>query len=54
MHIDRTGALSIWPIKIERVPRRWRARAETDTTVSRVVPDEPLAVELIEPAITLR
>ena len=54
MHIDRTGVLSIWPIKIERVPRRWRARAETDSTVSRVVPDEPLVVELIERAITVR
>ena len=32
LHIDRTGALTIWPIKIERVPRRWRDRAETDAT----------------------
>ena len=54
MHINRTGALSIWPIKIERVPRRWRARAETDGTVSWVVPDEPLVVDLIEPPITVR
>jgi hypothetical protein len=54
MHIDRTGTLRIWPIKIERVPRRWRSRAATDATVSRVVPDEPLVVELIEEAITVR
>ena len=54
MHIDRTGALRIWPIKIERVPRRWRTRTETDASVSRVVPDEPLVVELIEGAITVQ
>ena len=53
MHIDRTGALSIWPIKIERVPRRWRDRAAGDTTPSRVVPDEPLQPALIEPPIVV-
>jgi hypothetical protein len=53
LHIDRAGALTIWPIRIERVPRRWRDRAETDGTQSRVVPDEPLVIDLIEPAIVL-
>ncbi len=45
--------MTIWPIKIERVPRRWRDRRETDGTQSRVVPDEPLVTDLIEPAIVL-
>ena len=53
LHIDRAGALTIWPIRIERVPRRWRDRRETDGTQSRVVPDEPLVTDLIEPAIVL-
>jgi hypothetical protein len=53
LHIDRAGTLTIWPIRIERVPRRWRDRAETDGTQSRVVPDEPLVTDLIEPAIVL-
>ena len=53
LHIDRAGALTIWPIKIERVPRRWRDRRETDGTQSRVVPDEPLVTDLIEPPIVL-
>jgi hypothetical protein len=54
LHIDRTGVLTIWPIKIERVPRRWRDRTEADDTPSRVVPDDPLVPELIEPAIRLK
>ncbi len=51
LHIDRDGHLTIWPIKIERVPRRWRDRAAGDVTMSRVVPDQPLPVELIEPPV---
>jgi hypothetical protein len=51
LHVDRHGALTIWPIKIERVPRRWRDRTPADPTSSRVVPDEPLTPELIEPPI---
>ncbi len=47
------GQLTIWPIKIGRVPRRWRDRGASDTTMSRVVPDEPMPVELIEPQIRL-
>ena len=43
--------LTIWPVKIERVPRRWRDRAEGDRTMSRVVPEALLAVDLIEPPI---
>jgi len=51
LHVGRDGRLTIWPIKLERVPRRWRGRGDGDTTMSRVVPDEPLAPELIEPPI---
>jgi hypothetical protein len=51
LHVDREGHLTIWPIKIERVPRRWRDRAEDDVTMSRVVPDGSMRVELIEPPI---
>ena len=48
LHVANDGSLTIWPLKIERVPRRWRARTEGDTTASRVVPEEPLVVETIE------
>jgi hypothetical protein len=53
LHIAPDGALTIYPIKIERVPRRWRDRATGDTTPSRVVPDEPLRPALIEPPIVV-
>ena len=33
--------------------RRWRDRAPGDSTPSRVVPDEPLQAELIEPPIVI-
>jgi Calcineurin-like phosphoesterase len=53
LHIGGDGRLTIWPVKIERVPRRWRDRRDDDLTMSRVVPDEPLVAELIEPPIRL-
>ena len=51
LHIDRDGHLTIWPVKIERVPRRWRRRGPSDRTMSHVVPEEPLVPALIEPPI---
>jgi hypothetical protein len=53
LHIARDGSLTIYPVKIERVPRRWRDRAAGDATPSRVVPDQPLRAELIEPPIVI-
>jgi hypothetical protein len=54
LHVASDGTLTIYPIKIERVPRRWRDRRVGDTTPSRVVPDEPFRVELIEAPIVVR
>lgn len=53
LHIGRDGALTIHPVKIERVPRRWRDRAAGDDTPSRVVPDAPFTPELIEPPVVV-
>jgi hypothetical protein len=53
LHIAPDGSLSIYPVKIDHVPRRWRDRAAGDATPSRVVPDEPLRPELIEPPIVV-
>jgi hypothetical protein len=53
LHITRDGALTIYPVKIERVPRRWRDRVAGDATPSAVVPDEPLRPALIEPPIVV-
>lgn len=51
LHVGPDGRLTIWPIKIERVPRRWRDRAAGDLTMSRVVPETPLDPAVIEPPI---
>ena len=53
LHIARDGSLTIYPVKIEHVPRRWRDRVAGDATPSRVVPDEPLQATLIEPPIVI-
>jgi hypothetical protein len=53
LHVARDGTLTLYPVKIERVPRRWRDRAPGEPTPSRVVPDEPLRTELIEPPIVV-
>jgi hypothetical protein len=53
LHIGRDGALTIYPVKIERVPRRWRDRRVGEPTPSRVVPEEALRAELIEPPIVV-
>jgi hypothetical protein len=53
LHVARDGSLTIYPVKLERVPRRWRDRAVGEATPSRVVPAEPLLAELIEPPIVV-
>jgi len=54
LHVAKDGTLTIHPIKVPRVPRRWRDRGPGDATASRVVPDEPLVPSLIEPPIVVR
>jgi hypothetical protein len=56
LHIASDGTLSIYAIKLPRVPRRWRTpRADgRERTASRLIPDEPLEPALIEPPIVLR
>jgi hypothetical protein len=54
LHVGRDGTLTIYPIRIERVPRRWRDRRAGDATASRVVPEEPLLPALIEEPIVVR
>ena len=55
IHVAADGTLTLYPVRIDRVPRRWRARAASDVgNPSRLVPDGPLAPALIEPPIVLR
>lgn len=54
LNIDRQGTLTIWPIKIERVPRKWRERKVGESGTSFVVPDGPMKAEMIEAPIVVR
>lgn len=55
IHVAADGTLTIYPVRIDRVPRRWRERdASQPGNPSRLVPDEPLAPALIEAPIVLR
>ena len=58
IHIGQDGALTLYPIGLDRVPRRWRARREDESreTPSAFVPDDPKASapRLIEKPIVLR
>ena len=57
LHISKDGTLTIHPIGLDRVPRRWRARraGERSATPSAEVPDDPAATapRLIEPPIVI-
>ncbi|HEV3470346.1 MAG TPA: metallophosphoesterase [Pyrinomonadaceae bacterium] len=54
LHIDREGTLTIYPVGIRRVPRRWKDNGPG--AGSEVVPDDERATEpeLIEPPVVLR
>jgi hypothetical protein len=59
MHIHRDGSLSIFPIGLRRVPRKWRARVGLDPGVDGSRPryepgDDVLAPHLIEGPIHIR
>lgn len=51
LHIGANGTLTIHPLKVERVPRKWRDRGASDTSPSAVQPDGELKVERIEEPI---
>jgi hypothetical protein len=53
LHIARDGSLTIYPIAIDRVPRRWTPRPDSAQTPSALVPDEPFDPSLIEPPIVV-
>jgi Calcineurin-like phosphoesterase len=53
--IDRQGRLTVYPVGIRRVPRRWKRRA-AGAEGPELVPDDPRATEpeLIEPPVLLK
>jgi hypothetical protein len=51
LHIDTQGTLTIHPITVPRVCRRWQANPDGAPTAPWLLPREPLEPELIEPPI---
>jgi hypothetical protein len=56
LHISKDGSLTIFPVKIYKVPRKWRNRrnTEADDTKSFIVPLDGTKPELIEDPIVLK
>ena len=55
IHVSGDGTLTLYPVRVDRVPRRWRERdASQAGNPSRLVPDGALEPGLIEPPIVLR
>jgi hypothetical protein len=55
LHIDRTGALTAYPMGARSVPKHWVPNPDTDESAPFIVPRDPgaLVVELIEPPIVV-
>jgi hypothetical protein len=56
LHIGPDGALTIFPLGIERVPRRWKATGATSAYDPQLEPDDPRSTppHLIEPPVVVR
>lgn len=56
LHIDKDGSLTIYPIGIRRVPRKWTQNTDSSGRVPALVSDDAKATlpELIEPPVVLR
>lgn len=55
LHIAKDGSLTLFPIGIERVPRRWKATGSTSPYDPQLEPDDPSATapHLIEPPVVV-
>jgi hypothetical protein len=53
LHVAADGRLTIYPIRLDRVPRRWRQRAPSDAGPSHLQPAEPIDARLIEAPIVI-
>jgi hypothetical protein len=54
LHLDRDGALTIYPIAVDRVGRRWRTAPHARADKPWIEPTRPLTVRLAEEPIRLR
>ncbi|WP_298321688.1 metallophosphoesterase [Haloactinopolyspora sp.] len=53
MHIGTDGSLTLHPIAVERVCRRWHADPDAPAAASWIAPVEPLRPSRVEPPVTL-
>jgi hypothetical protein len=53
IRVRQDGGVTIFPIRVDRVPRKWRERAAGEASPSVVQPVQPLVPELIEPPIEI-
>ena len=53
MHIGADGTLTLHPVAVERVCRRWRADPDATDGSAWIAPGEPLHVRRIEPPVTV-
>ncbi|SCG63487.1 metallophosphoesterase family protein [Micromonospora halophytica] len=53
LHVTPDGALTIYPIAVDRVSRDWRLNPDQSPTASWLLPKGPLTPRLAEPPITL-
>ena len=54
LHIDTKGDVTIYPIAIDKIARRWHAVEKAATAQGPwLVPDQPIATRLIEPPIVV-
>ena len=56
LHIAKDGSLTIFPIGIERVPRKWKPTGATSVFEPQLEPDDPKATapHLIEPPVVVQ
>jgi hypothetical protein len=53
LHLDPQGRITIYPIGIDRVPRRWTPAGGEDRAAPWFRPDRPIQPHLIEPPFTV-
>lgn len=54
LHIDDTGTLTIYPVKIEKSARKWRFRNSGEKINSFIIPEDGSKPELIEEPIVIK
>jgi hypothetical protein len=54
LHIARDGTLTIYPVAVDRISRRWRPTPDGPPDAPWLEPKAPLGVRLAEPPIVIR